>query len=117
MTYNSGRWDALHKRHPNTKFPRNSLEHKEYMRGFESITIENILNSTVHFTEKLPVDDLIKYLTDSCSVFDMGNYTEEELAYINSKIFFCKICDWWFDREKMSAIEQICNECFEEIHE
>jgi hypothetical protein len=67
------------------------------------------------------IEDLIENLRGTCSSLDMSlpddmsfnDLSIEEIEKIDSEIFECQECNWWYEIIDMSEEEHICIDCKE----
>jgi hypothetical protein len=46
------------------------------------------------------IKQVIEDLKGTCSNIDVADFTIEELEKLDSEIFECSICGWWYDIEE-----------------
>lgn len=63
------------------------------------------------------VTDLAQELSGTCMNYpETEDWTTQELRELDSLVFECMICGWWFDIED-EAEEQTCCDCYDEEEE
>lgn len=68
----------------------------------------------------LPIESVVEDLQGSCDSFDPTEYSDDDLEYLDSVIFNCNTCGWWYDIGDLSETcsdELTCQDCEEEENE
>lgn len=62
------------------------------------------------------IKQVIDELKGTCNNIDLADFTIEELEKLDSEIFECSICGWWFniDEEVGEGTNLLCKECNDE---
>jgi len=62
------------------------------------------------------IKEVIDDLKGTCNNIDLADFTVEELEKLDSEIFECSTCGWWFDidEEVGEGTDLQCKDCKEE---
>jgi len=62
------------------------------------------------------IKETIADLRGTCNNIDLADFTDEELEKLDSEIFECSTCSWWFDidEEVGEGTDLQCKDCKEE---
>jgi len=62
------------------------------------------------------IKELIADLRGTCNTIDLADFTIEELEKLDSEIFECSVCGWWYDIEEEcgDGTSNVCEDCKDE---